>query len=150
MSRNCPTILLHFLELVHTTMLCISMTWAPVLLLLRLPLKGGVNLIATMALLELKSSVHSCRKGLYNSKFFCNIFWSQHVPWALNYPMKHVLYFFDARKASKIDLFWARADIYVVNFDKSVFIEGVIFRNLHNNIKCVVWNEDSRFQRILL
>ena len=53
MSANCPTI---FLELV-LTMLCISMTWAPVLLLLRLPLKGGVNLIATMALLELKSSV---------------------------------------------------------------------------------------------
>ena len=24
-------------------------------------------------------SLHSCRKGLYNSKFFCKMFWSQHV-----------------------------------------------------------------------
>ena len=58
--------------------------------------------------------------------------------------MKYVLYFFDARKASKIDLFGARSDIYVVNFDLFVFIEGVIFHNVHNNIKVVVWHGDSR------
>jgi hypothetical protein len=61
--------------------------------------------------------------------------------------MKHVLYFFDPRKGSRIDLFWARSDIYVVNFDLFVFIEGVIFHNVHNNIKVVVWYGDSRFQR---
>ena len=64
--------------------------------------------------------------------------------------MKHILYFFDARKGSKIDLFSARSDIYVVNFDLFVFIEGVIFHNLHNNIKRVVWYGDSRFQRLLM
>ena len=64
--------------------------------------------------------------------------------------MKHILYFFDARKGSRIDLFWASSDIYVVNFDKSVFIEGVIFHNLHNNIKPTVWYGDSRFQRFLM
>ena len=64
--------------------------------------------------------------------------------------MKHVLYFFDARNGSKIDLFWASSDIYVVNFDLFVFIEGVIFHNLHNNIKCVVWYGDSRIQRFLM
>ena len=57
---------------------------------------------------------------------------------------------FDARKDHRIDFFWARSDIYVVNFEKSVFIEGVIFHNLCNNIKCVVWYRDSRFQRFLL
>jgi hypothetical protein len=64
--------------------------------------------------------------------------------------MKHVLYFFDARKASRIDFFWARSDIYVVNFDLFVFIEGVIFHNVHNNIKVVVWYGYSRFQRFLM
>ena len=64
--------------------------------------------------------------------------------------MKHVLYFFEARKDSRIDLFWARSAIYVVNFDLFVFIEGVIFHNLQYNIKCVVWYGDSRFQRFLM
>ena len=64
--------------------------------------------------------------------------------------MKHILYFFDARKGSRIDLFWARSDIYVVNFDLSVFIEGVNFQKVHSNIKVVVWYGDSRFQRFLM
>ena len=64
--------------------------------------------------------------------------------------MKHILYFFDVRKASRIDLFWARSDIYVVNFDLFVFIEGVIFQKGHSNIKVVVWHGDSRFQRFLM
>ena len=64
--------------------------------------------------------------------------------------MKHVLYFFDPRKGSRIDLFWARSDIYVVNFDLFVFIEGVIFQKVHSNIKVVVWYGDSRFQRFLM
>ena len=58
--------------------------------------------------------------------------------------MKDILYFFDARKGSTIDLFWARSDIYVLNLDLSVFIEGVIFQNVGNNIKVVVWYGDSR------
>ena len=64
--------------------------------------------------------------------------------------MKHILYLFDARKGSRIDLFWARSDIYVVNFDLFVFIEGVIFQKGHRNIKVVVWYGDSRFQRFLM
>ena len=64
--------------------------------------------------------------------------------------MKHILYFFDARKGSRIDLFWARSDIYVVNFDLFVFIEGVIFQKGHSNIKVVVWYGDSRIQRFLM
>ena len=64
--------------------------------------------------------------------------------------MKHILYFFDARKGSKIDLFSARSDIYVVKFDLFVFIEGVIFQKVHSNIKSVVWYGDSRFQRLLM
>ena len=60
--------------------------------------------------------------------------------------MKHILYFFDARKGSRIDL---RSDIYVVKFDLFVFIEGVIFQKVHSNIKVVVWYGDSRFQRFL-
>ena len=61
--------------------------------------------------------------------------------------MKHVvLQFFDARKGSIIDLFWARSDIYVVNFDLFVFI-GVIFQKVPSNIKVVVWYGDCRFQR---
>ena len=64
--------------------------------------------------------------------------------------MKHILYFFDARKGSRIDLFWARSDIYVVNFDLFVFIEGVIFQKVHSNIKVVVLYGDSRFQRFLM
>ena len=64
--------------------------------------------------------------------------------------MKHILYFFDARKGSRIDLFWARSDIYVVNFDFFVFIEGVIFQKVHINIKVVVWYGDSRIQRFLM
>ena len=64
--------------------------------------------------------------------------------------MKHILYFCDARKVSRIDLFWARLDIYLVNFDLFVFIEGVIFQKVHNNIKVVVWYGDSRFQRFLM
>ena len=64
--------------------------------------------------------------------------------------MKHIIYFFDARKGSRIDLFWARSDIYVVNFDLFVFIEGVIFQNVHSNIRFVVWYGDSRIQRFLM
>ena len=64
--------------------------------------------------------------------------------------MKHILYFFDARKGSKIDLFSARSDIYVVKFDLFVFIEGVISQKVHSNIKDVVWYGDSRFQRFLM
>jgi len=64
--------------------------------------------------------------------------------------MKHILYFFDARKGSRIYLFSARSDIYVVNFDFFVFIEGVIFQKGHSNIKVVVWYGDSRFQRFLM
>ena len=64
--------------------------------------------------------------------------------------MKHVLYFFDARKGSRIDLFWARSDIYVVNFDLFVFIEGVIFQKGHSYFKVVVWYGDSRIQRFLM
>ena len=36
--------------------------------------------------------------------------------------MKHILYFFDARKGFRIDLFSARSEICVVNFDLFVFI----------------------------
>ena len=61
--------------------------------------------------------------------------------------MKHVQDFFDARKGSRIDLFSARSEIYVVNFDLFVFIEGVIFQKVHNDIKVIVWYGDSRFQR---
>ena len=64
--------------------------------------------------------------------------------------MKHELYFFEPRKGSKIDLVYARSDIYVVNFDFFVFIEGVIFQKDHSNIKVVVWYGDSRFQRFLM
>ena len=64
--------------------------------------------------------------------------------------MKYISYFFDIRKGSKIDIFWARSDIYVVNFDLFVFIEGVIFQKGHSNIKVVVWYGDSRFQRFLM
>jgi hypothetical protein len=60
--------------------------------------------------------------------------------------MKHVWHFFDLRKGSRIDLFSARSDIYVVNFDLFVFIEGVIFQKGHSYIKVVVWYGDSRFQ----
>ena len=64
--------------------------------------------------------------------------------------MNHMPYFFDARKGSRIDLFWVRSDIYVVNFDLFVFIEGVIFQKVHRNIKVGVWYGDSRFQRFLM
>ena len=64
--------------------------------------------------------------------------------------MKHILYSFDARKGSRIDLFWARSDIYVVNFDLFVFIEGVIFQKGHSYIKVVVCYGDSRIQRFLM
>ena len=84
------------------------------------------------------------------SKNFCKIFWSQNVCYVLNYPMKHILYFFDARKGSRIDLFWARSDIYVVNFDLFVFIEGVIFQKGHSYIKVVVCYGHSRIQRFLM
>merc|ERR1712129_506420 len=80
-----------------------------------------------------------CRKDLYGSKNFCNIFWFQNVLWVLHYPVKHILYFFDARMGSGIDLFSAGSDIYVVNFELFVFMEGVIFRRVHGNIKVVVW-----------
>ena len=46
---------------------------------------------------------------------------------------------------SRIDIFWARPDIYLVILDLSVFTEGVIFQKVHNNIKDVVWYGDSRF-----
>ena len=46
--------------------------------------------------------------------------------------MKHILYFLDARNCSKIDLFSARSDIYVVKFDLFVFIEGIIFQKVHS------------------
>ena len=64
--------------------------------------------------------------------------------------MKHILYFFDVRKGPRIYLFSARSDIYVVNLDFFVFIEGVIFQNDHSNIKVVVWYGDSRIQRFLM
>ena len=64
--------------------------------------------------------------------------------------MKHIIYFFNPRKGSRIDLFSARSDIYVVNFDLFVFIEGVIFPKVHNNIKVVVWYGDSRFETFLI
>ena len=64
--------------------------------------------------------------------------------------MKHVRYFFDLRKDSRIDLFSARLEIYVVKFDLFVFMEGVIFQKVHNNIKGVVWYEDSRFQAFIM
>jgi len=64
--------------------------------------------------------------------------------------MKHILYFLDARNCSKIDLFSARSDIYIVKFDLFVFIEGVIFQKGYSNIKVVVWYGDSRFQRFLM
>ena len=64
--------------------------------------------------------------------------------------MKYILNFFDARKGSKIDLFSARSDIYVVKFDLFVFIEGVIFQKVHSNIKVLVWYEDSRIQRFFM
>ena len=64
--------------------------------------------------------------------------------------MKHVLYIFDVRKGSRINLFWARSDIYVVNFDLFVFIERVIFQKGHSYIKVVVWYGDSRIQRFLM
>ena len=44
--------------------------------------------------------------------------------------MKHILDFFDARKGSKIDVYSARSDIYVVKFDLFVFSEGVLFHNV--------------------
>ena len=47
--------------------------------------------------------------------------------------------FFDVRKGSRIDLFSARSEIYVVKFDLFVFIEGVIFQKVYNGIKVVVW-----------
>jgi hypothetical protein len=64
--------------------------------------------------------------------------------------MKHVWQFFDLRKGSRIDLFLARSDIYVVKFDLFVFIEGVIFQKVHNNIKVVVLYGDSRFETVLM
>ena len=64
--------------------------------------------------------------------------------------MKHILHFFDVRKGSRMDLFWARLDIYVVNFDLFVFIEGVIFQKGNSYIKVVVWYGDSRIQRFLM
>ena len=96
------------------------------------------------------SVFHSGRMGRNFSKIFCKIFWSQNVRQVLTYPMKHILYFFDARKGSRIDLFSARSDIYVVNFDLFVFIEGVIFQKDHRNIKVAVQHGDSRFQRFFM
>ena len=64
--------------------------------------------------------------------------------------MKHELYFFDARKGSRIDLFGARSNIYVVNFDLFVFIEGVIFQKGHSYIKVVVLHGDSRIEMFLM
>ena len=61
-----------------------------------------------------------------------------------------LLYFLDARNRSKIDLFSAWSDIYIVKFDLFVFIEGVIFQNGHSNIKPVVWYGDSRIERFLM
>ena len=53
-------------------------------------------------------------------------------------------------KALELTFFSARSDIYVVNFDLFVFIEGVIFQKGHSNIKVVVWYGDSRFQWFLM
>ena len=53
-------------------------------------------------------------------------------------------------------LFWSKerlwnwSEIYVVKFDLCVFIKGFIFQKLHNNIKGVVWYEDSRFQAFIM
>ena len=63
---------------------------------------------------------------------------------------KTYIILFDAGKGSRIDLFWARSDIYVVNFDLFVFIEGVIFQKGHSYIKVVVCYGDSRIQRFLM
>ena len=57
---------------------------------------------------------------------------------------------FDARKDHRIDFFWARSDIYVVNFDLFIFIERVIFQKDHSNNKVLVWYGDSRIQRFLM
>jgi hypothetical protein len=46
--------------------------------------------------------------------------------------------------------FFEQGQIYVVNFDLFVFIEGVIFQKGHSYIKAVVWYGDSRIQRFLM
>ena len=63
----------------------------------------------------------------------------------MKYPTNMYDTFFYVRKGSRIDIFSARSEIYVVNFDLFVFIEGVIFQKVHINIKVVVWYGNSRF-----
>ena len=53
-------------------------------------------------------------------------------------------------KTLELTFFWARSDIYVINFDLFVFIEGIIFQKGHRNIKVAVWYGDSRLQRFLM
>ena len=59
------------------------------------------------------------------------MFWSQNVHQVLNYTMKHVLYFFDPRKGSRIDLSITGLDIYLEKLYLSVITEGVMFQKGH-------------------
>ena len=51
------------------------------------------------------TTVHSCRKGLYNSKKNLQYFLIPECSLGLKLSSEYVLYFFDARKDSRIDLF---------------------------------------------
>ena len=52
-----------------------------------------------------KYVIHSGRMGRNFSKKICEIFWFQNDRQVLNYPIKHILYFFDARKALELTFF---------------------------------------------
>ena len=58
--------------------------------------------------------------------------------------------FLNQGKALHLTFFEQGQTFNVVNLDLSVFIEGVIFQNVVNIIKVVVWYGDSRFQRFLM
>ena len=60
--------------------------------------------VEVQACLDFQGAWHRGRMGRNFSKIFCKIFWSQNVRQVLNYPMIHILYFFDARKGSRIDV----------------------------------------------
>ena len=49
--------------------------------------------------------LHSGGMGRNFSKKICEIFWFQNDRQVLNYPIKHILYFFDARKALELTFF---------------------------------------------
>ena len=72
--------------------------------------------------------------------------------WSLGLKLSYKTYIilFWCKEGSRINLFWARLDIYAVNFDLFIFIEGVIFQKGHSNIKVVFWYGDSRFQGFLV